>query len=125
MKKYLMAVCLAALTVLSGFSYAETKTEPTPISIPPVKHDIEKEIEQHVENQKSRIKKALAAKIITADAAKTLQKPVISIHGRLEFFYHQNQNRYLKKDQEAQIYQLLTNSAQAIDKATGTSKDPS
>lgn len=120
-----MAVCLAALTVLSGFSYAETKTEPTPISIPPVKHDIEKEIEQHVENQKSRIKKALAAKIITADAAKTLQKPVISIHGRLEFFYHQNQNRYLKKDQEAQIYQLLTNSAQAIDKATGTSKDPS
>jgi hypothetical protein len=125
MKMYSTAVCFSLLVILSAVSYAQTKTEPTPISIPAVKHDIEKEIEQHVNNQKSRIKKALAAKTITADQAKTLQKPVISIHGRLEFFYHQNQNRFLKKDQEAQIYQLLTTSALAIDKAAGLSKDPS
>ncbi len=125
MKTYLAAIYFSVSIALSAASYAQTKAVPTPISIPPVKHDIEKEIEQHVENQKCRIKKALTAKIINADQAKTLQKPVISVRGRLEFFYHQNQNRFLKKDQEAQIYQLLTTSALAIDKAAGPSKDPS
>jgi hypothetical protein len=111
----------------SQATQATQNNVPTPLATSSRIHSVAFKVQQQQAVQYERIKKALAAKIITAVQAKTLNKQVALSFETLESIYHQNKSHKLKAGQEEQVFQLLTNSSHAIDHAVGTTgtQDPS
>jgi len=132
MKKNIIAsFFLAFLFSLLQTAHSQTttpNTSATPIVPPTSKHSPSFEIQKHLGFQYKRINKALVAKTITVAQARTLRAQVTLSYEKLHQDYVQNQAHTLTPSQESQIFQLITNSARAIDAALGTSgstSDPS
>ena|ERR1700679_2505422 len=131
MKKNITSILsLVFLFNLFQTAYSQTivTNTTTPIVPPTGKHGPAFEVKRHMGRQYKRIKKALAAKIITGDQAKTLRGQVTLVYENLHQDYVQNGSYAVTANQENQLFQMLTNSARAIDAAIGTSRsstDPS
>ena len=122
------SLSLAFLFSLLQTAHSQTttpNTSATPVVPPTGKHSPSFEIQKHLGFQYKRINKALAAKTITIAQARTLRAQVTLSYKKLNQDYVQNQVQKLTPSQESQIFQLITNSARAIDAALGTSSSTS